>query len=135
MKSMRAVMAVATTVAVVITVAANAAGKFEPTYKSLASHELPAWFDDAKLGIFVHWGIYAVNGVDESWSFYNKKISHADYMKQMSGFTASGYNPEAWADLIAESGARYAVITTKHHDGVALWPTKQAHYSVFFTTL
>ncbi|WP_132052634.1 alpha-L-fucosidase [Pseudocnuella soli] len=92
------------------------------------------WFADAKLGIFVHWGIYAVNGVDESWSFYNKKISHADYMKQMSGFTASGYNPEAWADLIAESGARYAVITTKHHDGVALWPTKQAHYSVVKNT-
>ena len=92
------------------------------------------WFADAKLGIFIHYGIYAVKGVDESWSFYNKKISHADYMKQLSGFTASNYNPEAWADLIKESGARYAVITTKHHDGVALWPTKQAHYSVVKNT-
>lgn len=88
------------------------------------------WFADAKLGIFIHWGIYAVNGIDESWSFYNKKISHADYMKQMAGFTASRYNPEAWAELIEESGARYAVITTKHHDGVALWPTGEKHYSV-----
>jgi len=92
------------------------------------------WFADAKLGIFIHYGIYAVKGVDESWSFYNKKISHADYMSQMKGFTASNYNPEAWADLIKESGARYAVITTKHHDGVALWPTKQAHYSVVKNT-
>lgn len=88
------------------------------------------WFADAKLGIFIHYGIYAVAGVDESWSFYNKKISHADYMNQMKGFTAAKYNPEAWADLIKESGARYAVITTKHHDGVALWPTRQKHYSV-----
>src|SRR5580765_2935114 len=40
------------------------------------------WFADAKLGIFIHWGIYAVNGIDESWSFFNGKISHADYMKQ-----------------------------------------------------
>ena len=79
------------------------------------------WFADAKLGIFIHWGIYAVNGVDESWSFYNKKISHDAYMKQLKGFTAKKYNPEQWADLIQASGDRYAVITTKHHDGVALW--------------
>lgn len=88
------------------------------------------WFADAKLGIFIHWGIYAVNGIDESWSFYNKKISHADYMKQLKGFTASNYHPEEWAALIKEAGARYAVITTKHHDGVALWPTKENHYNV-----
>ncbi len=92
------------------------------------------WFADAKLGIFIHYGIYAVNGVDESWSFYNKKISHADYMQQLGGFTASKYNPEQWADLIKESGARYAVITTKHHDGVALWPTSQKHFSVVKNT-
>ncbi len=82
------------------------------------------WFADAKLGIFIHWGIYSVKGIDESWSFHNKKISHADYMSQMSGFTADKYDPQAWADLIAASGAKYAVITTKHHDGVALWDTK-----------
>lgn len=92
------------------------------------------WFADAKLGIFIHYGIYAVKGVDESWSFYNKKISHADYMNQLKGFTAANYNPEQWADLIKESGARYAVITTKHHDGVALWPTKEKHYSVVKNT-
>ncbi|WP_276482730.1 alpha-L-fucosidase [Paraflavitalea pollutisoli] len=88
------------------------------------------WFADAKLGIFIHWGIYAVKGIDESWSFHNKKISHKDYMQQLDGFTASQYDPATWAALIKESGARYAVMTTKHHDGVALWPTKQSHYSV-----
>lgn len=92
------------------------------------------WFEDAKLGIFIHWGMYSVDGVDESWSFYNDKISHVDYMKQMKGFTASHYNPEAWASLIKESGARYAVITTKHHDGLALWDTKQDNYSTVKNT-
>src|ERR1035437_7776953 len=62
------------------------------------------WFKDAKLGIFIHWGTYAVNGIDESWSFYNNYLSYDDYMKQLSGFTAANYNPNQWADLIKESG-------------------------------
>jgi alpha-L-fucosidase len=71
------------------------------------------WFAEAKLGIFIHWGIYAVNGIDESWSFYNGYLTHDDYMKQLKGFTAANYNPAAWAQLIKESGARYAVLTSK----------------------
>ena len=92
------------------------------------------WFADAKLGIFIHAGIYSVNGIDESWSFHNKKISHADYMKQLKGFTLKNYNPAAWADLIQESGARYAVITTKHHDGVAMYDTKMNDLSIVKAT-
>jgi alpha-L-fucosidase len=88
------------------------------------------WFQDAKLGIFIHWGIYAVDGVTESHSFYHRKITYPKYMGQLKGFTASRYDPQAWADLIKESGARYAVITTKHHDGVALWDTKLSDLSV-----
>ena len=88
------------------------------------------WFKDAKLGIFIHWGIYSVNGVDESWGFFNRKLSYADYMKQIKGFTASHYNPDEWAALIKQSGARYAVITSKHHDGVALWNTKMGKLSI-----
>lgn len=83
------------------------------------------WFADAKFGVFIHWGIYAVDGIDESWSFFNGKISHADYMKQLRGFTAKHYDPNAWSDLIKRSGARYAVLTARHHDGVALWNSEQ----------
>jgi alpha-L-fucosidase len=92
------------------------------------------WFADAKLGIFIHYGIYAVNGIGESWSFHNKEISYPDYMKQLEGFTAKNYHPEEWASLIQQSGARYAVMTTKHHDGVALWPTKQSKLNVVEST-
>lgn len=82
------------------------------------------WFADAKLGIFIHWGIYAVNGVSESWSFYNNYLNHDAYMQQLNGFDAAKYNSQEWVKLIKESGAKYAVITTKHHDGVALWDSK-----------
>lgn len=88
------------------------------------------WFADAKLGIFIHWGIYAVKGIGESWSFHNRDIGYNDYMNQLNGFTGAKYNPQQWADLIKQSGAGYAVITTKHHDGVALWDTKQSNLSI-----
>ncbi|MEN9743179.1 MAG: hypothetical protein RLZZ65_984 [Bacteroidota bacterium] len=82
------------------------------------------WFSDAKLGIFIHWGMYAVNGTSESWAFHNKTVPYAQYMQQMSDFRAENYNPQAWAALIAQSGANYCVITTKHHDGLALYNTQ-----------
>ncbi len=81
------------------------------------------WFREARLGIFIHWGIYAVNGIDESWSFYNGHISYEDYMRQKAGFTAANWQPDDWANLFLQAGARYTVLTAKHHDGVALWPS------------
>jgi len=92
--------------------------------QATASGQKMQWFADAKLGIFIHWGIYSVNGISESWSFFNNYINHDAYMKQLDGFTAAKYKPEEWVNLIKESGAKYAVITTKHHDGVALWNSK-----------
>jgi len=83
------------------------------------------WFSDAKLGIFIHWGIYAVDGTSESWAFHNRTVPYKQYMNQMNGLHASSYNPNEWAALIKASGANYCVITTKHHDGLALFDTKQ----------
>ena len=82
------------------------------------------WFSRAKLGIFIHWGIYSKGETSESWAFHNGTVSIEDYMKQREAFTAANYDPAYWARLIKESGARYTVITTKHHDGFALWNTK-----------
>ncbi len=96
----------------------------EEKQDSIVHEQKMQWFNDAKLGIFIHWGIYAVNGISESWSFYNSYITHEDYMKQLDGFTAKNYDPDYWAKLIKESGAKYSVITSKHHDGFALWDTK-----------
>jgi alpha-L-fucosidase len=96
------------------------------------------WFNNAKFGIFVHWGIYAVGQYAESWSFFNHgnpgqdpadSLPLEDYMAQRHAFLARRYDPAQWADLFAEAGARYSVLTTKHHDGMALWDTAE-HYSV-----
>jgi alpha-L-fucosidase len=97
---------------------------FRANAQSLEQAKKMQWFSDAKLGIFIHWGIYSVNGISESWSFFNNYLNHDAYMKQLNGFNASKYDPQQWVQLIKESGAKYAVITTKHHDGVALWDTK-----------
>ncbi|MEV7194631.1 alpha-L-fucosidase [Streptomyces sp. NPDC093510] len=88
------------------------------------------WFGEAKLGIFLHWGIYSVDGVAESWSFFDGRVPYDRYMAQLEGFTAARYDPEEWADLFVRAGARYAVLTAKHHDGVALWDTAANDLSV-----
>jgi len=103
-------------------------GQNDPTHDT-SDQDKMAWFQDAKLGIFIHWGIYAVNGIDESWSFYNGYISHEDYVKQTDGFTANNYDPEEWVRLIRDSGAKYSVITSRHHDGFALWKSRYGNFN------
>ncbi|GMQ64216.1 alpha-L-fucosidase [Vallitalea maricola] len=92
------------------------------------------WFEEARLGIFIHYGIYAVDGVAESWSFYHNRVPYDKYMKQLDGFTASKFDADHWADIIAKSGAKYAVLTTKHHDGVALFDTQYSDLNVVKST-
>jgi len=87
------------------------------------------WFYQAKLGVFLHWGIYAVDGVEVSWPFNHPPesphgVSYDKYFAQMKGFGAQNYDPVKWAEIFREAGAKYAIITTKHHDGFALWDTK-----------
>lgn len=93
-----------------------------------------SWFPDAQLGIFVHWGIYSVDGVAESWSFYDGRVPYTDYMAQLDGFTASRFDADAWAELFERAGATYAVLTTKHHDGFALYDTAANDLSVVSRT-
>ncbi|WP_034263588.1 alpha-L-fucosidase [Actinospica robiniae] len=95
---------------------------------------LQPWFSDAKFGIFIHYGIYAVDGVAESWSMFTGEVPREQYMKQLAGFTAANYDPEAWAELFARVGAKYAVLTSKHHDGVALWEAQHSDLNVIEQT-
>ena len=83
------------------------------------------WFTDARLGIFIHWGIYSEGNGSESWAFRKGETPYETYMDQAKTFTAAKYKPEQWAELFKAAGARYAVLTAKHHDGFALWDTAQ----------
>ncbi|PYH97256.1 alpha-L-fucosidase [Aspergillus ellipticus CBS 707.79] len=113
---------------------------------SLSQHESPQWFDDAKFGIMIHWGPYSVPGWGNStpWESYAEwfwwytthriadKSDTYDYRLRTFGpdwnyddgfpnFTASNFDPKAWVDLIHAAGAKYFVLTTKHHDGFTLF--------------
>jgi len=128
------------------------AQEYQNSWKSLDSRPIPTWFEDAKFGIFIHWGIYSVpawrnlepglyasyaewyyakvmynpnNGGEE---FHNKNFGKDfEYRDFAPLFKAELYNPTDWAELFKRSGAKYVVLTSKHHDGYCLWPTKSPY--------
>jgi alpha-L-fucosidase len=88
-----------------------------------------AWWRDAKFGVFVHWGLYAIPGRGE-WYMFNEKVAPEDYAKLAQAFKPRHYDPDSWARLAKIGGARYMVMTARHHDGFALWdsPASYGHY-------
>lgn len=119
---------------------------YQPTWESLDSHQMPKWYDDAKIGLSMHWGVYSV----PAWAPRESGISYAEWYgmrmtekenptytyhqaKYGKDFTydqfipqwkAESYNPSEWAKFAKKMGAKYMFITSKHHDGFCLWPSK-----------
>ncbi len=128
------------------------AQSYTTDWESIDSRPIPQWFSNAKFGIFIHWGVYSVpawgplpkdgaKGVYECyaehyWSRlaakhplfaqFHEKNYGADFAYQdfADGFKCEMYKPDEWAQLFKDAGARYVVLTSKHHDGFALWPSK-----------
>lgn len=119
-----------------------------PTWPSLDSRPLPPWYNDAKFGIFIHWGVYSVPAFAQAeegesacaeWYFRKLQMPRKDhgatrrhhtevyggapYSDFAGKFTASQFDPRRWADLFRRAGARYCIMTTKHHDGFCLFPS------------
>jgi alpha-L-fucosidase len=88
-----------------------------------------SWFTDARFGLFIHWGPYAVKGFEASWPLVWGQISYHEYESLADGFEAKRYDPVEWAKIAKMAGMRYAVLTAKHHDGFALWDTQYSDYS------
>jgi alpha-L-fucosidase len=85
------------------------------------------WLQDAKLGMFIHWGVYSGPAKGE-WYMENAAITPENYRKYVTEatgeqFTAAVYNPADWAQLAKDMGAKYTVLTARHHEGFALWPS------------
>lgn len=120
------------------------AQNYQPNWQSLDSRPVPQWFKDAKFGIFIHWGVYSVpawctKGNYAEWyqyglqttdtarqKFHKENYGNRSYYDLANDFKAELFNPDAWAKLFEASGAKYIVLTSKHHDGFTLWPSKEA---------
>src|SRR5882724_3997042 len=85
-----------------------------------AAEQRQAWFIQDRFGLFIHWGIYALPARHE-WVKNREKITDADYQRYFDHFDPDLFDPRAWASAAKNAGMRYAVITTKHHDGFCLW--------------
>ena len=92
------------------------------------SPQLGAWFDEARLGLFIHWGIYALLGRGEQVLFREHLIP-SEYRKLADQFTAPAFDAAQWARMAADAGMRYMVLTSKHHDGFCLFDNPGTDFS------
>lgn len=103
-----------------------AANDYQPTAANLEARE---WFQDAKFGLFVHWGIYSVRGRAE-WVLYNDRIPLKNYEKLAEFFNPTEFDPAEWVALVKEAGMKYITITSKHHDGFAMFDSKVSDWDI-----
>ena len=122
-----------------MTIRTPVARAYEATWESLDTRPLPGWYDEAKFGIFIHWGVYSVPAFHDGWFWFNwqrqkfpefvdfiqrtEKPSFA-YPEYAQRFDAMFYEPKDWASIFAKSGAQYVVLTSKHHEGFCNWDSR-----------
>ena len=110
---------------------------FEPSWDSLKKYKIPDWYQDAKFGIFIHWGVYSVPAFDSEWyprnmymegsPVFNHQIhtygpqSQAGYKDFIPQFKAEKFDPDAWAELFRKAGAKYVIPVAEHHDGFPMY--------------
>ncbi|HLP72263.1 MAG TPA: alpha-L-fucosidase [Bacteroidales bacterium] len=140
-----------------VAVSGNLSGQtYSPSWESLDKRPVPAWFEDSKFGIFIHWGVYSVpawgptgdsvgvydkyaewywnkltntgSKVNKNFTRYHFKTYGPNFRYQDFApmFKAELFDPDQWAQLFRESGAKYVVLTSKHHEGFTLWPSAQS---------
>jgi alpha-L-fucosidase len=112
--------------ALFFSVTANGQTNYTPTEDNLKNRQ---WFQDAKFGLFIHWGVYSVLG-DGEWVMNNKRIDKATYQKLPAFFNPIEYNPKEWVAMAKAAGMKYITITSKHHDGFAMFDSKLTDWDI-----
>ena len=103
---------------------------YTPTKENLKAR---GWFQDAKFGLFIHWGVYSVLG-DGEWVMETRPINRTDYAKLPNFFNPLKFDPAAWVTLAKTAGMKYITITSKHHDGFAMFDSKLTDWNVVART-
>lgn len=99
---------------------------YVPTPENLAARR---WFQDARFGIFIHWGTYSVLGRGE-WVMNVEKMTAAEYEKLPPRFDPEKFDAAQWVATFKNAGAKYITITSKHHDGFAMWDSKASDWDI-----
>ena len=115
-----------TLLAIIIATTASMAQSYSPAPENLKARD---WFQDAKFGLFVHWGVYSVLG-DGEWVMNDQKISKKNYEKLPAFFNPTEFDAKEWVSMVKAAGMKYITITSKHHDGFAMFGTKQTDWNI-----
>jgi len=91
-----------------------------------------AWWQEARFGMFIHWGVYSIAGRGE-WLFYQENFSLKEYAQFSDQFNPAHYDPAEWVEVAKDAGMRYLVITTRHHDGFCLFDSQVSDFTAFKT--
>merc|ERR1712216_304752 len=126
----------------IVLLAVSAAARYEPNWDSLMSRPLPPWYDEAKIGLFMHWGVFSVPSYKSEWYWWSLNGTHPDpdvvdfhtrtygqgfqYGDFAPMFKAEFFNPDEWAALFKKAGIKYTVLTSKHHEGFTNWCSKES---------
>ena len=124
-----------------------ARGPYTDTWESLSQYETPAWYRKLKFGIFIHWGVYSVPAFGNEWYSRNMYIQGSEEYKHHIAtygphktfgykdfiplFKAEQFDPNAWAELFAEAGAKYVVPVAEHHDGFQMYRSDLSHWNAY----
>ena len=99
-----------------------------PKFDRAAYEKRVQWYTEARFGMFIHWGLYAIPARGE-WVRNNEEIPAEDYEPLKYEFQPDSYDPKEWARLAKKAGMEYAVLTAKHHDGYCLFDTKTTDFN------
>ncbi len=100
--------------------------QYKPSKENLEARK---WFEDAKFGLFIHWGVYSILG-DGEWVMNNQNISIKEYENLPKFFNPTKYDPEKWVLMAKEAGMKYITITSRHHDGFSMFNSKASSYNI-----
>ena len=103
---------------------------YTPTKENLQARET---FRSDRFGIFIHWGLYTMAG-DGEWMMHNRNVDRDEYARLAGGFYPAAFDADRWVKAVADAGAKYICVTTRHHDGFSMFATRESDFNIIEAT-